>query len=189
MRDRRELVRGAAAVLAAAGLGRTLLGDAGAAERPTQFAKLGQRIPKFQAPLLGGGVLRDGDFKGRWSVVLFWGAWCPDCVADAPHTAALARAIAQDPSLRFLSVHVDNRFGRWKDINAFYAEQGFSLPTALDPDRAVFKAWGVTWTPTYLVVGPDRVIRDFRTDFSVLPGDQGIKQYLRDIAALKKSLR
>ncbi len=184
---RREVL-GAGAVLAASA-GLALLGTARAAERPTHFAGLNKRIPKFQAPLLDGGVLRDSDFKGRWSVVLFWGAWCPDCVADAPHTAALARAIAQDPSLRFVTVHVDNRFGRWKGIKEFYAEQNFSLPTALDPDRAVFKAWGVSWTPTYLVVGPDRVIRDFRTDFSVLPGDQGVKHYLRDIAALKKSVK
>ncbi len=184
----RRDVLGAGAILAASA-GLALLGTARAAERPTRFANLNKKIPKFEVPLLEGGVMRDADFKGKWSVVLFWGAWCPDCVADAPHTAALASAIAQDPSLRFVTVHVDNRFGRWKGIKEFYAEQKFSLPTALDPDRAVFKAWGVSWTPTYLVVGPDRVIRDFRTDFSVLPGDQGIKQYLRDISALKKSVK
>lgn len=186
--DRRSVLLGAGAAALVAG-GLASLRSVGAEERPTQFSKLNQRIPEFQAPLLGGGVLRDDDFKGRWSVVLFWGAWCPDCVADAAHTAALARAIAQDPSLRFVTVHVENRFGRWKGIKEFYAEQGFSLPTALDPDRAVFTAWGVTWTPTYLVVGPDQVIRDFRTDFSVLSGDQGVKTYLRDIAALKKAVR
>jgi peroxiredoxin len=149
---------------------------------------VGTVIPDFSAPLVGGGALTDEAIKGRWSVVLFWGLWCEDSLADADYTAALARAIAQDPDLRFFTIHVDQHYGRWGSVENFFAEEGVSYPVALDPQRYVAQAFGVRATPTYLVVDPSGVIRAVRHDLRKDEASEGgVKAFIKEIAALRRS--
>jgi thiol-disulfide isomerase/thioredoxin len=158
-------------------------GSAASAAEPARVT-----VPDFSAPLVGGGTLNDEMLRGKWTVVQFWGLWCEDSLADADHSAALARAIAQDPGLSFYTIHVDQRFGRWGSVDAFFAEEGVSFPVALDPHRRIKNAFGVTSTPTYLVIDPDGVIRatrgDLRKDES---GEGGVKAFIKQIAELRRS--
>jgi peroxiredoxin len=149
---------------------------------------IGRSVPDFSAPLVGGGVLTEEALKGEWSVVQFWGLWCEDSLADADHAAALARAIAQDPKLKFFTLHLDQRYGRWGSVETFFAEEGVSYPVALDPQRMVARAFGVRATPTYLVIDPSGVIRAVRHDLrkdSTTEG--GVKGLIKDIAELRRA--
>jgi peroxiredoxin len=154
--------------------------------RPQVYALLGQEAPAFALDKLGGGQMTDKDLKGQWTVLYFWGVWCGDCMRDSPHTFALVRAIAQDPTLRFASIHVDTRSGKYPSIEAYFAEKGESYPTAVDAGRDAYRAFKINWVPTYLVIDPQGVIRGFRTDLSVeADPDGGVKSFMKQIADIK----
>jgi peroxiredoxin len=155
-------------------------------KRPKSYALIGQPIPPFRAALSAGGSLTEADLKGKWTVIDFWGIWCPDCMRDADHTAALARAIAQDPDLRFVSVHVDRRTASYASVQDYVAQKQITYPVMLDPERALYRAFQIQWVPSYLVVDPDGLVRGFRTDLSTETDPQGgVKKFLQDIAALR----
>lgn len=158
--------------------------------RPFGYALLGEALPDFTAEQVGGGTF-DSASIDTWTVIDVWGIWCSDCMADAPYAAALARAIAQDPELDFLSIHVpasavraDEAFGRFGSVEAYFDDVGYAYPTLVDRDGSLRERLQIAWTPTYLLVSPDGVVRGFRTDLSVA-GDQPVKTFLQDIAAVR----
>lgn len=158
--------------------------------RPYGYEGLGEALPDFTAPLVGGGTFNSRDINA-WTVIDVWGIWCSDCIADAPYAAALARAIAQDPGLDFISLHVpasraraDEAFGTFGSVEAWFEAQGYRYTTAIDEDGSLRERLRIQWTPTYLLVSPDGVVRGFRTDLSVA-GDEPLKTFLQDIAAVR----
>lgn len=154
--------------------------------RPVTHPLLGRRIPAFTAQLASGAAFSSQSLRGRWTVIEFWGVWCGDCQRDADYTAAFASAAAQDPGLDFVTVHVDTRAGRWPSVQAYVAEKGITYPVIMDPDRTLYRAFGMQWVPTYLVVDPRGVVRAFRTDLSRDPSPEGgVKAFVKQIAALR----
>jgi peroxiredoxin len=154
--------------------------------RPETYALLGQPAPAFRLDKLGGGELNEKSLNGQWTILYFWGTWCGDCMRDSPHTFALVRAIAQDPGLRFASIHVDARTGKYPTIEAYFTEKGESFPVAIDAGRDAYRAFQIRWVPTYLVIDPQGVIRGFRTDLSVDANPEGgVKAFLQQVADLK----
>lgn len=155
--------------------------------RPRTYALMGQPIPAFRAELASGGVLTDKDLRGKWTVIDFWGIWCPDCMVDAPHVQALSTAIAQDPDLRFITVHVDRRYGRWSSVAEYMAEKQQTYPVLLDPDKSIRDAFQIKWVPSYLVVDPQGVVRGYRTDLSQdADPEGGVKAFIKQIAELRR---
>ena len=165
--------------------------------RPFQYALLGQKLPEFTAPTSEGGTFSSSDIS-RWTVIDVWGAWCSDCVADGPYVDALARAIAQDPDLDFVSIHVpananratpEELYGKYGSLEAYFASAGYTLPpVVLDTDASLRRQLQISWTPSYLLVSPDGVVRGFRTDLRVIE-DQPVKTFIQDIAEVRKEVR
>ncbi|MBA3067654.1 MAG: redoxin domain-containing protein [Hyphomonas sp.] len=164
--------------------------------RPFTYALLGQKLPDFKAPLADGGVF-DSAGLSQWTVIDIWGAWCSDCIADGPYVAALERAIAQDPHLDFISIHVpasaaratpEEMWGKYGSLEAYFETAGYRLPTALDLDGSLRETLKISWTPSYLLVSPDGAVRGFRTDLSVAGGEP-VKDFLRDVARVKGEVR
>ncbi|MBK8196921.1 MAG: TlpA family protein disulfide reductase [Acidobacteria bacterium] len=164
--------------------------------RPFAYALLGQKLPAFTAPMSDGRTF-DSTALNRWTVIDVWGAWCSDCVADGPYVAALERAIAQDPDLDFLSIHVpasaaratpEEMFGKYGSLDAYFASAGYSFPVVIDTDASVRDALQISWTPSYLLVSPDGIVRGFRTDLSVVE-DQPVKSFIKDIARVRGEVR
>jgi len=159
-------------------------------ERPYGYAFLGKPLPDFTAPRVVG-----PDWSPRqidtWTIIDVWGIWCGDCMADAPYAAALSRAVEQDPELDFISIHTppsprraDEAFGDYGSVEAYFSEAGYSYPTVLDLDASVRETLQIAWTPTYLLVSPDGIVRGFRTDLSVAGGEP-VKDFLQDVARVK----
>ncbi len=164
-------------------------------DRPFSYALLGEKLPEFSATMADGTMFESAALN-RWTVIDIWGAWCSDCVADGPYVAALGRAIAQDPDLDFVSIHVPaskaratpaEMFGKYGSLEAYFEAAGYVLPTVLDTDGSLREALKISWTPTYLLVSPDGVVRGFRTDLSVA-GEDPVKDFLRDVARVKKTV-
>jgi AhpC/TSA family len=164
--------------------------------RPLGHALMGQKLPNFSAPLSTGGTFRSADIK-RWTVIHVWGAWSSDSVADGTNADALRRAIDQDPDLDFVSIHVpesaeltseSEMFGEFGSLEAYFESAGFRFPVVLDADASVAAALRIDWTPTYLLVSPDGIVRSFRTDLSA-DRDQPVKNYIKDIARIRGEVR
>jgi len=164
--------------------------------RPFAYALLGQKLPAFTASMADGSTF-DSSKIDRWTVIDVWGAWCGDCVADGPYVGALSRAIDADPDLDFVSIHVpasraratpDQIFGKYGSLEAYFDAAGYTVPVVLDPDGSLRETLQISWTPTYLVVSPDGIVRGFRTDLSV-DQDQPVKSFIQDIARVRGEVR
>jgi len=165
-------------------------------DRPAEYALLGQKFPQFTATMADGQPF-DSSVLNRWMVIQVWGAWCSDSQNDAPYAAALATAIEQDPDLYFLSIHVpqnadrtsdQDMYGEYGSVEAYFAEKGYSYPTVIDSDASVREALKITWTPSYILLSPDGVIRGFHTDLSVAGGEP-VKDFLKEAARVKGEVR
>lgn len=161
--------------------------------RPYGYGLLGETLPDIEAPTLAGGTFRTADIN-QWTVLKVWGIWCGDCRRDSPYVAQLATAIADQPDLDFQSIHTppnarraDEAYGDYGSVEAYFDAEGYSFPVAVDDDAAIRDALMIAWTPTYLLVGPDGVVRGFRTDLSVI-GENAVEQFLADIAATRASV-
>ncbi|KCZ58741.1 TlpA family protein disulfide reductase [Hyphomonas chukchiensis] len=164
--------------------------------RPYGYALLGEKFPEFTAKMADGQTF-DSAVLNRWMVIDVWGIWCGDCMRDAPYVAALATAIEQDPDLYFLSIHVpanasrisdEELYGKYGSVEAYFAEKGYSYPTVLDTDTSIREKLKISWTPSYLLISPDGIIRAFRTDLSVAGGEP-VKDFLKDVARVKSEVR
>jgi thiol-disulfide isomerase/thioredoxin len=160
--------------------------------RPFSYALLGEKLPAFTGTLADGSAF-DSATLSQWTVIDVWGIWCSDCRADAPYADALARAIAQDPDLDFISIHVPasetrtnpaEMFGTFGSVEAYMQENGYAYPVIVDTDASLRKALAISWTPTYLLVAPDGTVKGFRTDLSVAGGEP-VKDFLRDVARVR----
>jgi thiol-disulfide isomerase/thioredoxin len=165
-------------------------------ERPLEYELLGKPFPQFTATMADGQAF-DSSVLNRWMVIQVWGVWCGDSKRDAPYAAALATAIEQDPDLYFLSIHVpqnaestsdEDMYGTYGSVEGFFAQEGHSYPTVIDSDASIRDLLKINWTPSYILISPDGVVRAFRTDLSVAGGEP-VKDFLKDVARVKGEVR
>lgn len=158
--------------------------------RPYHYAHLGAALPAFSGPLETGG---DFDSAGidQWTIIRVWGTWCGDSRKDADFAAAIADAAGEDASISFVSVHTvpsakhaDVGYGRFSSVTDYFESAGHSYPTVIDADATIRDALAVRWTPSYLVVSPDGIVRGFRTDLTVA-GEAPVEDFLDDITRLR----
>ncbi len=164
--------------------------------RPYGYALLGRRLPAFNGDLIGGGHFDSTQIE-KWTVIDVWGIWCGDCMADAPYVHALHTAIQQDPDLDFVSIHIpananrlsaEEMFGKFGSVEAYFKAKNYSYPTLVDTDTSLRTALEIGWTPSYLLVSPDGIVRGYRTDMSVAGGEP-VKDFIRDIARVRGAVR
>lgn len=164
--------------------------------RPYGYALMGRRLPAFNGDMVGGGRF-DSTHIDKWTVIDVWGIWCGDCMADAPYVHALHRAIQQDPDLDFISIHIpasanrlsaEEMFGKFGSVEAYFKARGYTYPTLVDTDTGLRTALQISWTPSYLLVSPDGIVRGYRTDMSVAGGEP-VKDFIRDIARVRGAVR
>nr|WP_321359283.1 TlpA disulfide reductase family protein [uncultured Hyphomonas sp.] len=160
--------------------------------RPYEYAFLGKKLPHFTGTMLDGSTF-DSDDLTQWTVIDVWGLWCSDCQADAPYAAALSTAINQDPDLDFLSIHVpasaaratpEEMYKKYGSVDAYFAEKGYSYPVVIDSDASLRDTLRIDWTPSYLLVSPDGVVKGYRSEFSAAKGEP-VKDFLKDVARVK----
>jgi thiol-disulfide isomerase/thioredoxin len=112
--------------------------------------------------------IRLEDLQGKVVVLNFWGTWCPPCLMELPHLAELERTYRGREGFLFLAVSCGP--GPQEDLEeirsstaALLANQGFDMPTYLDPDfqtrRAVDQAVGFQGYPTTLLLDRQGYIR------------------------------
>ena len=117
-----------------------------------------QHKPKLPAPDASIGTLLQAphasiaslkEFRGEVVVLEFWATWCGPCVELLPHMNKMVEAFAGRP-VRFISVTDETR----EPVEAFLKTHPMKAWIGLDPEGAVFKAFGVTSRPEVFVIDP-----------------------------------
>lgn len=159
--------------------------------RPYTYDLLGETLPDVEGTMVTGEVRSTGALD-QWTVIDVWGVWCGDCRKDGPYMAELADELAGRPDIDFLSIHTpasaartDEAYGTYGSIGAYFDAVGFSYPTLVDPDAALRDALQIAWTPSYLLVSPEGVVKGFRTDLSVAEGADPVADFLDDIERVR----
>lgn len=118
------------------------------------------------APSLDIQVVRGEDqlSKDRPDLLYFWATWCVICKHALPEIMTFAKergvdliAITdEDPDL----------------VRKFIADQKEPFPeiVAIDPHRVTFQGYGVSGTPSFVIVDPEGVVRLYQTGFTVEAG-------------------
>jgi len=85
------------------------------------------------------------DLKGKVTLVNFWGTWCPPCVQEFPHLAAIEKQNRSHADFRFVSISVGG--GNSEDIvelsedtQSFLKRGGYDVAVYADAHRRTIDA-------------------------------------------------
>jgi thiol-disulfide isomerase/thioredoxin len=129
---------------------------------------IGAAAPAFSLRTPTGQTVSLASLKGNVALIEFFATWCPHCVAEAPHLAALARSFHGRP-VKFVAINADSENAA--SVFAFHRYFGLPYPALLDIGSKpgdfhhpgglgpVSAAYKVGIYPTFYVVDRNGIIR------------------------------
>jgi thiol-disulfide isomerase/thioredoxin len=97
---------------------------AGAAAAPTGMLR-GQRLPDLAFATADGKPVKLSDFRGKVTVLHFWGSWCPPCQREMPDLARLVKRMEKNRDVLFVLLQVREDFA---SASAWAKSHGAGLP-------------------------------------------------------------
>jgi thiol-disulfide isomerase/thioredoxin len=94
-------------------------------------------------------------------VVYFWATWCSVCRFVSPTVDWVSQY--------YPVIAVSGASGSTARVDAFKAEKGYQFTNINDEDSSLFRQWGITVTPTILIV-KDGSIQSVTTGITTPPG-------------------
>ena len=127
---------------------------------------VGDRAPVLPSSLRPVGARDLPDFRGQPYLLFFWATWCAPCKSAVPEVLALARS----RGLPALAISDEDE----ETVGAFLAgrTEAFFPSVAVDALRKSFIAYGVSGTPTLVLVDGEGVIRQRQVGYSA---DRGLR--------------
>lgn len=88
---------------------------------------------------------------GHPHLLFFWATWCPPCKAAVPQLIELEKSTG----LPVVAITDESR----EDLDRFFAKVGsFPRLVAIDRFRQTHLAYGISGTPTFVLIGADRTV-------------------------------
>lgn len=129
-------------------------GSAPEAAPTSRVETLDQPMPSPDLPLLGGGRLDLGSYRGRVVIVAVWATYCGPCRESLPRLAELDR---ERDDIAVVTIAVDESDD---PVASFVQQLAIDLPVARDPDSAeTRRLLGVERLPTELIVDREGRLR------------------------------
>lgn len=126
------------------------------AEKRTAELESGiMEAPDFTLLDINGNRVSLSDFRGKWTVIDFWGSWCGFCIQGIPELKEVYEKYAS--LLEILGVDCNETEERWRQC-----VERYELPwvNVYNPeDTSVLSDYGVMGFPTKIVVNPDGIIK------------------------------
>ncbi len=146
---------------------------------------VGTQAPQFTLKTPQGESVSLSSMRGKAVLLEFFASWCPHCVAEAPHLAALARSFAGQP-VAFASINADSEDAG--SVYAYHRYFGLPFPALVDPGQhagsyshpgsvgKVSAAYKIADFPTFYVLDKNGIVR-WRNDRE--QPDAAIKQAIQ----------
>lgn len=140
----------------------------------TGSTSLGNAAPDFNATTITGEAFNLSDYKGKKPVYLkFWATWCSYCKAEMPHLNSIKQNYGDDIQIVTINVGMNDSI---KNINHFFQNQGYQLPTIFDQKGELTSRYGVVGTPHHILIDREGKIA-YRTFLATDQLDQQIKDW------------
>jgi len=138
--------------------------------RGATHRSVGRKLPRLELQALTGAAENVvlADLEGQVALINFWGTWCPPCVEEFPHIAALELKFREIEGVRVLAIasmpEVDPNLDELRaDIETFLEARKSDMPNYADvQDRtrlAVERTAGWQGYPMTIIVDREGVIR------------------------------
>jgi thiol-disulfide isomerase/thioredoxin len=101
---------------------------------------------------------------GKPRLLFFWATWCVPCKFALPEVLALAEA--RDVEVVAIT---DEEPKTIEDFFKTFTDP-FPATVALDPYRTAFQAYGVSGTPTFVLINADGTVAYYRTGYNAAKG-------------------
>lgn len=111
----------------------------------------GDKIGRFSVKDMTGRVWDNGSTEGRPLVLNFWYIGCAPCIREMPE---ISRWTDECPDVNFLAVTYNSA----DDIKEIIDSHGFRF-VQVAGDKALWDMFGITQTPTTVLIGKDGVVR------------------------------
>jgi peroxiredoxin len=124
---------------------------------PAEALPVGRSAPAFTLPrLVGEGTLSTEGLRGKSAqLVVFWASECGACREEAPKLQRLAKRLKGRP----IAVVAVNAMDDPESARRYVRRFKWSYPTAEDPGGEVARRYGITQTPTVLLIDKRGVVR------------------------------
>ena len=138
-----------------------------------QYPLLGKKAPALLAELSNGAKIDTAKLKDKILVLDFWATWCEPCAEAMPVIQDVVDEY-KDKGAVLLPINV----GEDKEkIEAFMKQQGWAMPTVLDPNTRISSGFAATAIPLLVVVSKTGVVESAHLGFV---GADELEQRLRD---------
>jgi len=112
----------------------------------------GSAAPDFSLPTLSSSSpISLSEYKGDVVLVNFWATWCKPCEEEMPAMERLYQALHEE-GFQMIAVSVDEDRA---EVETFQQQMALSFPIAMDPERAVARAYQTMGFPESILVGRD----------------------------------
>ncbi|MGN2373127.1 TlpA family protein disulfide reductase [Sphingobacterium spiritivorum] len=92
-------------------------------------------------------------FKGKWTVIDFWGTWCGPCVAEMPRLNTYHEKLKEDDKSKIDFITIACNDTKEK-VEAFLAKNKFTIPVLMSDDKVQY-SYKVPGYPSKFIVTPE----------------------------------
>lgn len=121
---------------------------------------IGQKLPDFEMLSMDGELIDYSYLKGKITVINFWFAACPPCIAEIPGLSEVAKKYSKD-DINFVAASTDS----YEELERFVKKKGsFGFVIAPNASDLFFKTFNIqSGFPTTMIVDENGVIQYFFT--------------------------
>lgn len=120
--------------------------------------QVGDKIPAYTAPMLGGGTMTWDAYAGTPTVLSIWAPWCPHCQVELPRLSA---GVDAHPGIQMVSVATAIGLNPGPTPEEYLASEGLTFPVGLDDGSGtILHGMGVESFPTTYYVDSTGTVVD-----------------------------
>lgn len=147
------------------------------------YIGVGDPVPAFTVPGPSGEVFSSALFRGKRSLLLLFGSYCPDCQQEFPLIEEVWRQVKNDPGVRLVAI---SRGESARAVSDYWASQGYTMPFYLDPDKSVFALFANSTIPRVYLIGPEGTVERMWVERLGISADE-LAAWLRQSAERESS--